>query len=37
MGVIASPVFLVLPCFPQCFPYVLNETLYLLESLYLST
>ena len=37
IGVIASLVFLILPWFPQYFLYVLNETLSLLRSLYLST
>ena len=37
MGVIASLTFLVLPCFSQCFLYMLNETLSLLGSLYLLT
>ena len=37
VGEIASLVFLILPWFPQYFLYVLNETLSLLGSLYLSS
>ena len=37
MGVLASRIFVILPWFPQCFFYVLNETPSLLGSLYLST
>ena len=37
MRVIASLIFLILAWFPQCFLYVLNETLSLLGSLYLFT
>ena len=37
MGVIASLVFLILPWFRLYFIYMLNETLFLLGSLYLST